>query len=328
MFLKSSALVFLAAPQALMFLADPCAAATTFTYTTIAYPGAAQTVVSGINASGTVAGTYTDSSGNTHAFTWSAGKFTTIASPSGYSINAAGINDAGSVTGAYQDASGFSVGYIYSKGALATITSDGNESTMFAINTAGEAVGSTSTYLSQVTDFSYLNGTTKTFFATPYNPAPSGINDSGSVVGNYTLNGGRRVGYLFAGGKAITLLSSGTTSVSANAINASGLVVGSYVGSAGGATVGFEYNAGAITTLTAPGFTNAQLTGIDTAGEIIGSAWNKGGAPVGFALSKGVFSSVTPPGATSVSLTGINSAGTICGNFAGTGGTKGFVAVP
>jgi hypothetical protein len=308
-------------------LATPAFAASSYTYTTIAFPGAKSTTVSGINASQTVSGTYTDKSGTTHAFTWAAGKFTTIASPTGTPINAVGINDSGSVIGTYDSSSGFSVGYIASNGAIITTIAVGGQSVVAgAINNGGQVALSEENYFGTINDFTYLNGTTKTYFTTQYNPAPTAINASGSVVGNYTLNGGKQVSYLYAGGTATTLPTTNASSMSANAINASGVVAGSYVSSASKATLGFTYSNRTLTTVAEPGFTNTTLTGIDAAGDVIGAAWNGSNGGSGFVLSNGAFTQVNPPGATSVSLAGINASGVICGNFVSAAGTAGFIA--
>jgi probable HAF family extracellular repeat protein len=308
-------------------LATPAFAATTYKYTTIAFPGAKATIVTGINASKTVSGTYTDASGTNHAFAWASGKFTTIASPTGTSINAAGINDANTVTGTYLDANGFYVGYIASKAGFTTIAVPAQNVTAGAIHSQGEVALAEQSYFGVVDDFTYLNGVMQTYFTTQYNAAPTGINTAGSIIGNYTNNSGQQVSYLYANGTSITLPATGTLSMSANAINTSGVVVGSYVSSATNATQGFTYSKGALTTVAEPGFTNTSLTGIDAAGDVIGSAWTTGGAS-GFMLAKGVYSQVIPPGATSVALTGINAKGVICGYFASASGTTGFIATP
>jgi len=69
------------------------------TYTPINVPGAAQTVVEGVNNSGVVFGNYTDASGNTHGFIDAAGTFTSIDDPGAYFTTVAGVNDSGQIVG-------------------------------------------------------------------------------------------------------------------------------------------------------------------------------------------------------------------------------------
>jgi probable HAF family extracellular repeat protein len=67
-------------------------------------PGSIQTVAHGINNTGKIVGTYSDSRGVGHSFLYTAGAFTTIDVPGAAATEASGINDADQIVGAYYEA--------------------------------------------------------------------------------------------------------------------------------------------------------------------------------------------------------------------------------
>jgi hypothetical protein len=71
--------------------------------------------LSKINPQGDIAGSYIDSSGNTHGFVLSKGKFTTIDVPGAVLTEASGINPRGDIVGDYIDSSGNDHGFLLSK---------------------------------------------------------------------------------------------------------------------------------------------------------------------------------------------------------------------
>ena len=75
-------------------IAAPLTFADSYMFTTIDVPDSTMTTASGINASGQIVGTYTDSSGQ-HGFEYANGTFTTISG----STQANGINNTGQIVG-------------------------------------------------------------------------------------------------------------------------------------------------------------------------------------------------------------------------------------
>src|ERR1700730_2389599 len=91
-------------------------------FKTIDVPAAfgSQTQPYGINPQGDIVGYYSDSSGNTHGFLLSRGKFTTIDVPGAGAplyTEPYGINPQGDIVGYYSDSSGVH-GFLLSKGLL------------------------------------------------------------------------------------------------------------------------------------------------------------------------------------------------------------------
>jgi hypothetical protein len=69
------------------------------TYSTIDFPGAISTDVSGINSSGDIVGTYTDANDVAHGFRLDRGAFTVIDYPGASSTAAIAIDSRGDVAG-------------------------------------------------------------------------------------------------------------------------------------------------------------------------------------------------------------------------------------
>ncbi len=159
-------------------------------------------------------------------------------------------------------------------------------------------------------------------------PVVNGINASGQVVGstfNSFSNGTQgNLGFLYSGGSFITLLPPGGVLSSAQAINASGQVVGWYTDSSGNFH-GFLYSAGTFTTIDVPGSIDTQALGINDSGQIVGNFTVVLGVTRethGFLLSGGNFTTIDAPGTNPnniyTSVVAINNAGQLAGNFYGT----------
>jgi uncharacterized membrane protein len=74
-------------------------------------PGAIATFADGINSAKTITGTYLDSSGISHGFLYSNGRFRTVDFPGAVSTDISGINDVGMIVGDYTDANGAQHGF-------------------------------------------------------------------------------------------------------------------------------------------------------------------------------------------------------------------------
>ena len=106
--------------------ASPLGGYASGTYTTIDYPGAVQTDISGINNLGTMVGYYIDTAGVNHGFIYQHGSFTAFNDPyAGTGANqgtqGSGINDFGTIVGAYIDGSGNYHGFMDRGGFFSTL---------------------------------------------------------------------------------------------------------------------------------------------------------------------------------------------------------------
>ncbi|MGC2113846.1 MAG: hypothetical protein WA656_04920, partial [Pseudolabrys sp.] len=155
-----------------------------------------------------------------------------------------GINNEGQIVGSYLMDDNRRHGFIYSGGVYATIdVPSGVETSASGINNKGQIVGQyfDSNHIRH--GFLYKDGTYTTLeFA-----SPSAINDMGQIVG---LNeAGASV--LYSGGVFTTLAVPGATDTTAEGINNSGQIVGSYVGESA-QQHGFIYSDGVYTHVDDP----------------------------------------------------------------------------
>ena len=152
-------------------------------------PGARDTLATGINNLGQIAGTYNDSRTGMHGFLDSNNNFTQLDVSGNVGTSAAtGLNDAGQIVGYGQYPGQPSSGFLYDGGTYRRINFPGASSTyLLGINNAGTAVGyyqtSTKAY-----GFSYNNGGVFTTLDVPGSLRTSayGINNLGVIVGSYT----------------------------------------------------------------------------------------------------------------------------------------------
>jgi hypothetical protein len=87
----------------------------TYSFTTLAFPGASATRALGITSGGEVVGTYTMGTGSAvmHGFTWTPlGGFHTLDDPNGVATMINGVNHSGDAVGFYTDKSGNTVGFL------------------------------------------------------------------------------------------------------------------------------------------------------------------------------------------------------------------------
>jgi len=185
------------------------------TYTTLNDPnGVKGTQINGINATGTIAGTFFDSSNSGHGFIESQGTFVTLNDPNAVANNYQGtnieaINNGGTVAGWYSEANGETDGFIESNGTFTTIDDPfggGGETEINAINNGGTIAGVFSDE-NGPHGFIDINGT----FTTVDDPnAVNGtyindINDSGQVVGYYVDGNDAAHGFIYSGGSFTTV---------------------------------------------------------------------------------------------------------------------------
>ena len=314
-----------------MGLATPDAQAATYSFTILDVPGATSTYARSINASGQVAGSYSDGS-HSHGFVYSNGTFTTLDVPGATRTEAFSINDSGQVagsSGSYGDGSRHP-GFVYSNGTFTILDVPGATSTSArSINASGQVTGSYSD-VSNLHGFIYSNGTFTTF-STPSTTYPNSINDSGQVTGSYC--GGLSPdlichGFLYNGDTVTTLDVPGASSTQAYSINASGQVAGAYCSPRD--CHGFIYSGGTFTTFfDAPGAVPI-FASINASGQVAGYYYAEGsGTYYGFVYSGGTFTTLDVPGATHTEATSINDSGQVTGWYWDDGSSDhGFIATP
>ena len=170
-------------------------------FTTIDNPnGAGGTFANRINDAGTVVGYYIDADGNTHGFTDTGGVFATVDDPNGVQgTGIFGVNDAGTVVGLYQVGTDNIQGFTEAGGTFTAID-DPNGPT----STYGHGINDTGTVVGTYIDATGEHGFTKTdgTYTTLNDPNAAtgtgglginvtvgtnavGINDAGTVVGDY-----------------------------------------------------------------------------------------------------------------------------------------------
>ena len=153
-------------------------------------PQAKATIASAINIHGEIAGRYTDRNDRVHGFIIDrTGAFITIDSPGSVFTIARGLNDHGDVVGRFETADGTGHGFVYRKG--------------------------------KVTQFDYPGA------AGPNATFPWGINNSGVIVGRFTLPGGDGPhGFVLRNDQWTRLDHPASKTSAANGINSAGEIVG------------------------------------------------------------------------------------------------------
>jgi probable HAF family extracellular repeat protein len=169
------------------------------TFTPFAFPGAFSTDAKGINDSGEIVGEYRDASGE-HAFLYANGSFTTIDVPGAAGTFPYGIDDSGQILGLYQtvDASGVLSSYSFlgtpGNFALLDVNLPGvvfHDPIVQAISGSGQIAGCDSYNPTMC-----FIGTPGSYTEVDLPKYPTGINDSGQVVGFYLDSNGLYHGYL------------------------------------------------------------------------------------------------------------------------------------
>ena len=256
------------------------AAAQTYTYETVSYPGAIATYINSMNGSGTAVGDYFDASLETHGLIYSKGVFTTLdlGSPSTGVTGLSSINAQGVMLGSYTDLTAATITfYEISPGGVQhkLLTQPILGSTLIALNNAGHLLG----------DF--------------YNP---------------TYN--TTQGFLIANGKRTPIYIAQYKNTAASGLNNSDQVVGSdFVSSSYEESVGFLFTAGTFTPVQYPGQTSTNLFGINDYGVMVGVYNLPDLCCQGFVDDNGVFTAFAIPNAISTVPVGITNGGVVFGYY-------------
>jgi hypothetical protein len=166
--------------------------------TTIDYPGAPQTILTGINKWDSMVGTYqyNDDADFGPEWTgfkmWKNGSFTSIDAPGAINTNPTSISDTGIVVGWYES---------------------GAEAVPFAADPSH--------------GFVLANGVYKTVsYPNAFRTSLNDINSAGVIVGSWINSDGNGGGFLFVNGKFKDVLTPGGASTAVNGINDNGYVTG------------------------------------------------------------------------------------------------------
>lgn len=267
--------------------------AQTYTFTTFDPPGSTSTIVSGINNTGQIVGTYQDSSGTLHSFIRQMDGTYTVFDVSGAvpaTTSAAAINNNGQVVGSYQSSTTNTLLHGFIRSA------DGQTYTTFDVPDAGQP--------DQFTQ-------------------PTGINDNGAIVGQQFSGPGVTYGFLRSpdGSNYTTINVPGSGFSEVRAINNSGQIVGWYnLGGSGGLNHGFTLNAaGTYAEFEVPGFIEgSQPNSINNKGQILSNLFVVNSDLSSFAIQS----------TQQISPSSINDNGVIAGTLFSNQTNHGFVAVP
>lgn len=270
-------------------------------YTTLygpAPPGVYSTDAVGINASGQIAGNYTDRNGFTYGFLYNAGVYTTIDVPGSVYTEALGINSAGQVVGTYNNGVN-NIGFLYSNGVYTTINPPASiGSVAVRINNSGDIVGDYTRQQNSQSGFLYTNGTYTTLSVPGEIVAVQGINDFGEIAGEYDDLSLNFHGFLYSNGSYVTVEPPNAAYSQALGINKSGQVVGFYAAAGvppppgeSSTDYGFLYSNGVYTTLDVPDLSESSAMAINNYSQIVGN-FAIGFADYGFLYSDGAYTTL------------------------------------
>lgn len=271
----------------------------TYNYFDIYVPGSITTSVSDINDAGQVVGIHDSGSGH-RGFIFDGTNYTTDVSfnNSGTLTRFYGINNNGVITGEYMGADFTGLSYdgttwtsLEVQGAARTDPRD--------INDAGQIVGwNRDTCYIGGYGFLYDGSSSWTRLAYPGTNSPlcagwgsgggndsttaMGINNSGVVVGMYSLSGTNH-GFIYDNGSWSTVDYPSASNSRILGINDAGDIIGSYKDAGGNwhAYTGNINDMGSFSEFLVPGSTSTSLSGINNNGDLVGS-YNNGSGNVAF----------------------------------------------
>ncbi len=186
-----------------------------------------------------------------------------------------------------------------------------------SINDAGQVVGFGSpAYSGAARAFVFAGGAMQNLgtLSTPYiNSQANGINNSGQIVGrSFNASYTTEHAFLYSGGVMRDMGTLGGTQSTANAINASGQVVG-YASTTAGAQHAFRYTDGAMQDLGTLGGAFSYANGINSAGQVVGIAATATGARHAFFYTGPLMQDLGTLGGTTSAAYGVNAAGQVVG---------------
>lgn len=269
-----------------------------YTFTPINYPGSSYTQPQSINDGGQVVGYYLNApSIFPQGFLFKNGTYTVITGRPGSTVAIPyGINNSGQIVG-NDNPGGQSSAFLLSGGVYTDVSYPGCVyNVAVGISNNGQIVGTCQ--LAGTTIMYVLSGGVYTKLPDPGQPAgPTGINNSGQVVGNM----GTSTGFLFSGGVYTSITGpAGALSAQASGINDNGQIAGYYVSKPSGLLLsnGFVLSGGAYTTIDVSNPSTDLLFGINNSAWVVGSyGFNVGAGFMGVPTVPLSISSLTPSSA-------------------------------
>ena len=263
-----------------------------YSYTPVGYPGAKFTVIWDVNAAGDLVGAYRDAASNDmHGFLRRDGKFTSIDYPGAKSTTARGISQSGDIVGSYSlpDTPDVAHGFLLTRqGRFTSVNAPGHTSTVAVRllsdgsiigcyhEAAPDAMRGMKLTQGKLSDLDRLNSMHTG--ATP---------DGKTIVGTYNdRTAGKSHGrsYVLNGTTFTPFDVPGSSTTSAQDINAAGTIVGGYV--VNGIGHGFVRERDVYTTLDVPGAASTGANGIGDDGTVVGSFTDARGATQGFVAKR------------------------------------------
>jgi uncharacterized membrane protein len=241
------------------------------TFTSIDFPGAAETYATKVNDFGDVVGIYAGNSGLYHGFKLSGGTFTSIDFPGAAETNAWDINSAGVIVGTYV-INDRQHGFRLSGGNFTTIDFPGARDTnCTGINDTGDLTGFYTVGLSLVSHgFKMVGGSfTAIDFPGAVSTGAFDINNAGDIVGGYFTGDDLSHGFKLSGGNFTAINAPGAMETGAVGINNAGVIVGDY-STDGNSSNGFRLSGGSFTAINFPGASDTAAWGINNLGDIVG----------------------------------------------------------
>jgi len=154
---------------------------------------------------------------------------------------------------------------------------------------------------------------------------PTGINNSGTIVGFYHDANSLRHGFIFNNGVYATYDKPGAARTLLMGINDQGKIAGFYR-DANGVGRGFTFFNGTTEDIVFPGATETRPHGINKTGLIVGEYIDNAGITHGFLLQNGRYTKLDFPGSFDTALFAINDDGVIAGTY--NGFSRGLIATP
>jgi YVTN family beta-propeller protein len=290
-------------------------------FVTINVPDATSTIVLGINNSGQMVGSYTDSSNVTHGFSLIAGTFTTIDYPGATSTEAALINNVGQIVGSYTDSKGIGHGFLLFNGKFTSITDPAYAccaTFLSAITDTGVIVGSGIDANGNFHGFELSNGTFTTldFPGANFTQLLDIPFNNSTIVGVYNNDypNGMAQGLTYANGQFGTFDVTGATGTVLNGISDGGQVLGNYSTSDAAhafVTTCTTQSSGLVcsqnlTIVDFPGATLTEPSDINDNGQVVGAYVDANDVTHGYLMTAGPFAYVANAGSNTVSVIDIS----------------------
>ncbi len=299
-----------------VLLAGP-ARAGSYAYTIIDAPGAVDTLVTGVNESGTVTGYTVDGVGSVRGFTWAAGNVSLFdfGSVPGSTLPVA-VNARGTVAGNFRvDRNSNFHNFVRTpNGENHELPLHGGTAPFLrGMNRSGVTVGEV-----------FVGGAKQGYMVahgvwTPLLPpgatssSAAAINDSGTIAGEATDPSGSHGTIYKAGVFTPFYAASPNGSIQVAAINNDGLVSGSILNTR---SIGFTYDGTKLHRYVPPLAWNSWVVQAFAPGYVIGDSDDSvGGHGAGFVFRHGVYTVVSPPGAVFTNVAGGTRSGTIAGYY-------------